>query len=616
MCGICGICMSNCEERPDEAVLESMTTRLAHRGPDAGATYVSGSVGLGHRRLSIIDLQGGHQPMFTEDRSAVIVFNGEIYNYVELREVLKQEGYVFRSESDTEVILHLYRRDGNRCVDKLNGMFAFVIWDERSQTVFAARDRMGEKPFYYFMDGGNFIFASELKALVRHPAVAARVSLRAIDDYLAYGYVPDDRCIIEGVAKLPPGCALTWRAGRVSVTQYWDVRFGEEVVCDEVVWIEELERRLRESIRIRLRSDVPLGVFLSGGVDSSAVVALACQEVPRLRTFSIGFDVAGWDELDHARRVAELYGTNHTEFVVSDHDVSVLPSLVYQLDEPFADPSALPMHYVCREARREVVVCLSGDGADELLAGYSRYRQALRYQKVDGLARFGVKKLCRVAARFVPPGRPGRGFMDRMALDGAERYFSQCAKFCAEERCEMFRPEFVSEIEMRPWLFSPYFGNGRNLLEAMQHCDQKTYLPDDILVKVDRMAMGNSLEVRVPFLDHTLVEFMNNSPHGMKLRNGLQKYGMKQMLRKRLPEQTLSRSKMGFGIPLGHWLRGGQRSFVRDILLSRETRCTQWLRPDAIERIVERNEKNGRLAVGRKVWTLLMLELWCRAFHC
>ncbi|HOB74533.1 MAG TPA: asparagine synthase (glutamine-hydrolyzing) [Phycisphaerae bacterium] len=615
MCGICGLSFESPDGALDRKVIEIMTAAMSHRGPDGQGFYVDTHTGLGHRRLSIIDVEGGAQPMYNEDRSLVIVFNGEIYNYRELTPGLVSRGHRFATNCDTEVILHLYEEMGPRCVEQLNGMFAFAIWDTQARRLFLARDRLGEKPLYYHVGNGRLAFASELKALLKAPDIEPEVSLEALDDYLAYGYVPDEGCIIQGVSKLPPGCTLTWEDGQARLNRYWDVAFQSYEDLDEQEWMDELEQRLRDSIRIRLRSDVPLGVFLSGGVDSSGVVALASQEAGRpIKTFSVGFEEADYSEIEYARRVAERYKTEHQEIIVRDHDIAILPELAYALDEPFADPSALPTYHVCREARRFVTVCLSGDGGDEVFAGYTRYAQALRYQRMDRFTRLGARQLCGLVAGVMPRHLPGSGFMGRVAVEGAPRWFAQNHKFHARDRRELFRPEVRACVRETPWLFERFFDGGKGeLLSRLQHADQKTYLPDDILVKVDRMSMKNSLELRVPFLDHTVVEFANRAPGRYKLRHGTGKYLLKKMLADYLPEDLLHRPKQGFGIPIRNWFRGTLNGFVREMLTGRDVRLAAWLEPAAVERVLKDHERGGR-DLSERVWTLLMLELWCRTF--
>jgi asparagine synthase (glutamine-hydrolysing) len=614
MCGISGVVTKDGLAPADKVLIEAMTSALRHRGPDGEGYYFDAIAGLGHRRLSIIDLAGGAQPMFNEDRSVVIVFNGEIYNYVEMIPALKGRGHQFHTSSDTEVILHTYEDLGERCVDPLNGMFAFALWDTRRRTLLLARDRMGEKPIFYHHDPntGRLAFASELKALLCDQTLSREISVTALDDYLTYGYIPADGSIIRGVAKLPPAHRLLWHDGKIRTEPYWDVAFGEEEITDEEVWIAELKLRLHESVRMRLRSDVPLGVFLSGGVDSSAVAAFASQISGRpIKTFSVGFEERDFDELKFARQLADRYGTDHHEIIVRDRDVSVMTDIAYHLDEPLADPSALPTYYVCREARRHVSVCLSGDGGDELFAGYPRYRQRPDYRLIDRLGKFGIRHIAGLAAAGVPDHVRGRGYLQRVSLQGADRYLAHCSEFMPDQRRALLRPEFAACVHDRPWLFEPFFRDGKSLVSTLQHVDQKTYLPDDILVKVDRMSMQNSLEVRVPFLDHALIEFVNRAAAHWKLRRGISKYVLKRMLRPLVPTELLARRKMGFGIPIKQWFRGRLDTFAHDLLLGPDARNAHWLEPVAVRRVLRDHRRGGR-DLGRRIWTLLIFELWCR----
>jgi len=615
MCGITGICVPKGGPAPDRDALAAATRALAHRGPDAEGFYFADGAAFGHRRLSIIDVAGGDQPIYNEDRTVAVVFNGEIYNYVELKAPLEQAGHRFLTHSDTEVIVHSYEQHGDRCLDAFNGMFAIALWDTGRRRLLLARDRLGEKPLFYHERNGVLCFASELKALLRFPQVGKTLSPAALDAYLAYGYVPGEASIVEGVRKLPPGHRLTWQDGVVRVEPYWDVAFGDEAPPDEEAWLSELEARLRESVRIRLRSDVPLGVFLSGGIDSSAVVALAAQETPgRLKTYSIGFEDADFDELSFARTVAERFGTEHHELVVRDDDISVLPRLAYHLDEPLADPSALPTYYVCREARRHVTVCLSGDGGDEVFGGYERYRQGLRYEGYDRWAGpSGLRAACRALGRGLPRWVRGRGALQRLGAAGARRYFHQTGKLHPEERLGLYQPDMLPALRENPWLFEPYFSE-KSLLSSLQHTDQKAYLPDDILVKVDRMAMQNSLEVRVPFLDHTLLDFVNRTSARLKLRDGVTKLPLRRLLARHVPASVSGRGKRGFGIPMRRWFRGQLSGYLQELLAAPGARCHQWLRPEAIGSLL-RDEARGQRDLSRKLWTLLMLEHWCRAYE-
>ncbi len=613
MCGICGICLDRADQAVDPELLARMSGTLRHRGPDGDGVYLNGSVALAHDRLAIIDLCSGAQPMFNEDGSIALVFNGEIYNYIELREQLLHRGHRLATRSDTEVIVHLYEDLGPRCVERLNGMFAFGLWDQRRQRLFAARDRLGEKPFYYFHRNGRFVFASELKALRCDPLFPGTIDPAALDDYLAYGYVPAPRTIYAGVHKLPAAHTLLWERGIVRTERYWNVSFDPCPRLDEHEYIGELRRRLDDAVRIRLRSDVPVGAFLSGGIDSSAVVALAARQTSKpLETFSVGFAQQDFDESPFARLVAERYATNHHEIRITDLDRSVFPDLVAHFDEPFADPSAIPTYYVTREARRFVTVCLSGDGGDELFAGYDRYIDCLRERWADWLPTGIRRSFFGGLSRLLPDHTRGKGLLRRLALAEALRYQAQVGVFEAEERRELLAPELVQSVQATPWFFEEYFvGNARDPVTVRQQTDLLTYLPEDVLVKVDRTSMKHALEVRVPFLDHTVVEWVSAMPVDMKIRRGAQKYVLKRMLEDLLPPVILGRPKRGFGIPLQRWFRDDLNSFARDLLLSPQSRGRAILRPEAVQRLLDAHRRGGR-DFGARLWALLWLEQWLR----
>ena len=414
--------MRDPDARIDQDLLRRMTTVLRHRGPDGDGYLIRDNVGFGNRRLSIIDLAGGDQPIYNEDGTVGIVFNGEIYNYVELMASLIDRGHRFATKSDTEVIVHLYEEYGERCVDHLRGMFAFAIWDSRRPSVFLARDRLGIKPLFYQATGDRLLFASELKSILQDPQVPRRLNLEAVRSYLVYGYVPGDCCIFNGIAKLPPGHTLTWRDGQVRTSPYWDVNFEAGKVRSDSDYIEQVVPALREAVALHMRSDVPVGILLSGGIDSSTMVALASSEASsRIKTFSVGFAEDAYSELGWARRIADRYKTDHLEIVVRERDVSVLPDIVWHLDEPFADPSALPTYFVCREAARHVKVCLTGDGADEVFAGYTRYRNALAYRYVDWVPRPVREAVCASVGSAMPAAMWGRGLIERIGADAAGR---------------------------------------------------------------------------------------------------------------------------------------------------------------------------------------------------
>ncbi len=616
MCGICGICLPSVGDLVEERALIAMRDAMRHRGPDGEGLLIDRNIGLGHRRLSIIDVAGGAQPMFNEDRSIAIVFNGEIYNYQELRPALERANHRFENFSDTEVIVHMYEDLGERCLDEFNGMFAFAILDRRTRRVFVARDRLGEKPLFYRFHNGMLAFASELKALCTDASFPRRLDYDALDDYLAYGYVPQDRCILQGVQKLAPGTWLSWQDGRMHTQRYWTPRFDAPEPIDAEQAVEEADARLRQAVKIRLRSDVPLGLFLSGGVDSSTTVALASDAgQSRVRTFCVGFGERDYSELQFAARVAERFKTEHTEIIVRDNDIGVLDEIAHHLDEPFADPSALPTYYVCREARKHVTVCLSGDGGDEVFAGYRRYAQAAAYARMDPWTGVGVKQLAGVAARVMPRHWTGRGVLEKTAVNGAARYFAQCAKFSAAERRGLLRAALHTHVCDSPRLFEPYHRSGAapDLVSRLQLTDYHTYLPDDILVKVDRMAMRSSLEVRVPFLDHTLIEWANRLPLRLKLHRGVGKRLLKRVLSRYVPESWVTRRKMGFGIPIKHWFRDSLVPYADELLLGPASRTAALLQRESVKRLMAEHRSGGR-DLSRRIWALLMLELWSRRF--
>ncbi len=618
MCGIVGICEADPLGRVDEDLLRRATRRLIHRGPDGEGYLVKRNVGLGHRRLSIIDLQTGDQPIYSEDGSIGVVLNGEIYNYRELRTTLERLGHVFRTESDTEVIVHAYEQYGSGCLEHFMGMCALAVWDGRDQSVFIARDRLGKKPLFYHLRDGRLVFASELKAILEDPAVPRELNIGAVDDYLTYTCVPTDRSIFTGIEKLPPGHWMRWKNGRVSMTQYWDVDFRvDETVSDEQEWAERVEAVLREAVRLRLRADVPLGIFLSGGIDSSAVVALASQELGApVKTFSVGFDEPDFDELRYARLMAGRYHTDHHEITVRDDDISVLSDLAYYLDEPFGDPSSLPTYYICREARRHVTVCLSGDGGDETFAGYTRYREGRLRRCLDGVPLRPRQVLSTLLLTVMPQTLWGRGMVERFGYDRLGRYQAEMSEFTLADRRTLLAGHGADVASRTARCFERQFAeaNGRDEVSLRQHVDQKNYLPDDILVKVDRMSMRNSLEVRVPLLDHHVVELVNSMPVNLKMRNNSGKYLLKRLLAPHVPSETLGRRKMGFGIPIKHWFRNELQPYAMDLLLSPNSRCTRYLARDAIADII-RGHGMGMRDFSRKIWSLLMFEHWCRAFN-
>lgn len=618
MCGIAGIVNVTGEPvRPER--LRSMTDILAHRGPDGEGIITRGPVGLGHRRLAIIDLATGDQPMLNEKESVWLVFNGEIYNFRELRRELEASGYAFRTASDTEVVLRAYEAYGVECLGRLRGMFAFALWDGRLRRLFLARDRVGIKPLVYSWDGRCLRFASELKAILQDPAVRREMDWEALRDYLVFHYIPSPRTIFRTIRKLPPASFLVLDLGRGEpvVSRYWDLRFAPASNRDEAGWFEGLRWHLGDAVRSHLVSDVPIGAFLSGGLDSSTVVALMAQAAKgRVRTFSIGFDQADFDELNYARSVAHRYGTDHYEFVVKPDALEVLPRLAWQFDEPFADSSALPTYYLSKITREHVTVALSGDGGDENFAGYRRYAQAKAFHdRLDYLPGLLLRALCRGAARLGPPAARGHGYLELLGSGPIDRYF----RITTYQRSETLRRLLTAEAqvqvspEVTPTPFRRLADECRtaDYLSNLQYLDVRTYLPDDILTKVDRASMLVSLEARVPLLDHVLMEYVGTIPTHLKFREGTGKAILKRVMATDLPTEVLGRQKMGFGVPLETWFRWELAGYIREVLLDRRVTERGVFEPRAVTRLVEEHQ-GGRRDRSSQIWSLLCFEEWAR----
>jgi asparagine synthase (glutamine-hydrolysing) len=598
-----------------------MTDVLAHRGPDGDGTVCRGPVGLGHRRLAIIDLVTGAQPMANAANTVWITFNGEIYNFRELRRELETRGFVFRTTSDTEVILHGYEAYGVDVVRRLRGMFAFAIWDERSRQVVLARDRVGIKPLVYAWDGHRLAFASELKALLELPMVRREIDWDALRDYLVYQYVPGPRTIFASIRKLPPASTLVLPldGGPPRIERYWDLRFAPDHTVSEDEWIERLDQGLSDAVQSHLVSDVPVGAFLSGGVDSSAVVAhMARASTAPIKTFSVGFDEADFDELACARHVARRYGTEHYELVVKPDAAEVVPLLVRQFDEPFADSSAIPTYYVSKMTREHVTVALSGDGGDENFAGYRRYAQAASLANHLDHSPLGMlRPAFRLGARLLPAGARGQAGLGLLGADSLERYF----------RLITFqRPETLSRLLTREAREAMSGGDVWERLRTtaaaagtqdhasiLQYTDFHNYLPDDILTKVDRASMLPSLESRVPLLDHRLIELAATIPAALKLRNGVGKYILKRAVEPLLPDGLLHRPKMGFAVPLAKWFRHELAAYAQDALLSARARQRGLVEPASVSRLLAEHA-SGTRDRAVQIWSLLVLEAWCCAW--
>src|SRR6267378_4635439 len=615
MCGIFGLFDADANTPVDRRLLQRMGDVLAHRGPDGGGVYTDRGFGMGMRRLSIIDLKTGDQPLANEDGSVWVVFNGEIYNYRELTTELLEKGHRFATASDTEVLVHLYEEHGEACVDKLRGMFAFAIWQPSRRTLFLARDRLGIKPLYYAQTPKGVVFGSELKAVAECPQVPRTVNRHSVAAYLQYGYVPDPLTILDGVAKLAPGHTLTVRKGRAGVPRrYWDPTAcfrnpappAPEEEESEALWL-----LLRDAVRSHLVSDVPVGAFLSGGVDSSTVVALMAAEVGvPVKTFSVGFQEPDYNELGYARRIAERFGTEHHELIVGAEDLGLLDDLLGAFDEPFADASAIPTYLVSRLARQHVKVVLSGDGGDELFAGYDRYMVDHRRRHLGRLGDIGLGGGLRVLSRILPEGTPGKNLAYNLSLPRMERYLDSISLF-PRRALEKSLLDPAVAYDGEP-LFATTQTAGLDPLSRLQALDLRTYLPGDILTKLDRMSMANSLEARVPLLDHHLVEFAGALPVPLRLRAEQTKYLLRRVIRGKVPPEVLTRPKQGFAVPLEAWLSERLPEFFHDMLGEASRLAHVGIRASAVRSLMDLSARKRRPDHCRRLWALAVLD---RALH-
>ncbi|HKO63283.1 MAG TPA: asparagine synthase (glutamine-hydrolyzing) [Pyrinomonadaceae bacterium] len=624
MCGITGIVRAD-GAPVDRDLLQRMNETVRHRGPDDDGFYFSNGVGLAMRRLSIIDLATGHQPIHNRDRTAWIVFNGEIYNYRELRKQLEKLGHKFYTDSDTEAIVAAYDAFGSDCPKYLRGMFAFAIWDDRNKSLFLARDRVGKKPLLYAQCDGQLIFGSEFRALLEHPSVSRDVDFEAMHHYLTFICVPAPLTAYRAIRKLEPGHSLVWQGGQIKTERYWQLDFSKKVAISEEEAGERAVDLLRDAVRVRLMSEVPLGAFLSGGIDSSAVVALMAQESSeKVKTFSIGFEEQDFSELHHARRVAEHVGTDHHEFIVRPDAMEVLPLLVEHYGEPFADSSAIPSYYVSRETRRHVTVALNGDGGDESFAGYERYvamSLAQRYASLPAVLREHlisnlINALPQFERRTIPVGK-ARRFVAAASLAPAERYLRWVSSFDDESKNALYAPGFREETKQfrTGAILERWFAMAGNagVIDATLLTDTMTYLPNDLLVKMDIASMAVSLEARSPFLDHPLMEFAASLPENFKLRRRTTKYLLKKIFKDFLPVEILKRRKMGFAVPVGRWFKRELQPFLRETLLSEKALKRGLFRPEGVRQLVDLHT-SGKADHSHRLWVLLMLELWFQQF--
>jgi len=621
VCGIAGRVNFRSGAPVDPHLVEQMCDLLAHRGPDGAGIEVRGPVGLGHRRLSIIDLSAaGRQPM-SDGRGLSITFNGEIYNFLELRTELQQRGHAFRSNTDTEVILAAYREFGVDCLARLRGMFAFALWDEVDQTLFIARDRLGKKPLHYLLDAHGIAFASEPKAFLADREFVPRPNPVAISHYLSYQFVPSPLSAFEGVEKLPPAHYLLVRNGQVSIERYWTLSYEPKRRLSESDACEELLARLKEAVRVRLISDVPLGAFLSGGVDSSVVVALMAELSPgAVKTFSIGFDEDEYNELPYARAVATRYATDHHEFIVRPNAVEIFDKLVWHYNEPYADESAIPTYYLSEVTRRHVTVALNGDGGDENFAGYRRYALADRGAPLPLI----VRRAAKVAGRMLPAsGRPdrlvwkGKRWLQRAGAAPAERYAWRIMHFDPFLKQQLCTRAFLAatggDDSSRILIDAYQRPLASNPVDAMLATDVAYYLPDCLLVKVDIATMAHGLEGRSPFLDHEFMEFAARLPAEMKRRTGHGKHLFRKAVRHLLPNEVLGRRKMGFDVPLDGWFRRELREMAYDTLLGRPMAERGYFRMEMVQRLLDEHVA-GIAQWQDQLWNLLMLERWHQMF--
>lgn len=623
MCGICGQARWD-GQAPQRGLIEGMCAAQEHRGPDSRGVHVDEAAGLGIQRLRVIDLATGDQPIFNEDGSVVVVLNGEIYNFRELRARLERSGHRFATGSDTEVIVHLYEEEGRDCVSSLHGMFGLAIWDARRRRLVLARDRVGKKPLFYALRDGVLSFASELRALLRDPEIPRDLDFEALDAYLALRWIPAPLSAFKAVRKLPPASVLTLEEGRVAIEPYWRLDHGGEArTGDDRELIGELREQLRAAVRRRMVSDVPLGAFLSGGIDSSAVVATMAEQSSRpVRTFSIGFADDRYDELSQARLIAERFGADHEELVVTPNAVEILPQIVRQYGEPFADSSAIPSFYLAELARRQVTVALNGDGGDESFAGYSRYVANLALDRAAALPA-PLRRSVGALARALPSSGDPQSTRSRLrrlaaatALDAPQRHASYLTQLDRAERLDLYTPRMrelagsasaAEDAIERRWRDA----GARDPLGHMLSVDVGMFLPDDLLTKMDIATMAHSLEARSPLLDHELMEFAAALPSHLKVRGREKKFALREAFRDSIPAEILDAPKRGFVVPMAEWLRGDLKDLSHDVLLDSTARDHGYFEPGAVRALLDRHASGAEDRSGA-IWSLLVFELWHR----
>ena len=619
MCGIAGFVDSSDARTPypsdvAQALIRQMCRVIRHRGPDDEGVLTEPGVAIGMRRLSIIDVSAGHQPIHNEDGTISIVFNGEIYNFQDLRRELESKGHRFATATDTEAIVHAYEEWGIDAIARLRGMFGLALWDRRTRTMVVARDRVGIKPMHYAVANGRLYFGSEIKSLLCAPDLPRDLNPEALDHYLSFLYAPRDASFFARIRKLPPGHVLTWRDGRLTTAPYWQPGTEETFGGGEADAVGELKRVLMEAVRLHLISDVPLGAFLSGGIDSSLVVALMSHvSGAQVKTFSIGFDQPQYDELQYARQVAEHYHTDHHEEVVTPDGVSILDTLVTHFDEPFGDPSAIPTWYVSRLAAKHVTVTLSGDGGDELFGGYDRYVQDARVAAIDRYTPPAIRRAAGLVSARLPHGAKGKRFLHHIGETNRGRYIDAVGFFNTEDKAGMYSDGLRAQLarvdaeDHAAAIFDRY--EHLPWASQMMRFDLETYLPEDILTKVDRTSMAHSIESRVPLLDNAVIDFALTLPAAMKIWNGRRKHVLKEVAAQFLPASLIDRRKQGFGVPLDVWFRGSLRELFSDTLLSRRALARGYFEPAFVRRVVHEHVSGTRDHAFR-LWQLVVLERW------
>ena len=620
MCGIAGFSNFHLQEG-SEAELEAMGQAIYHRGPDAGGIYLDEQIGLCHRRLSILDLsEAGNQPMYSADGSLVIVFNGEIYNFLEIRAELEQQGVTFKSHTDTEVILALYAREGVKCLEKLNGMFAFALWDKNTQELFIARDRLGKKPLYYYTEGDRFAFGSEIKAILALKDIPREIRLDAVYDFFAYQYVPDPKSIFQHINKLPPAHYMLLNKNGFSIHEYWDVSFKNISTQSEEEHKAQLKALLEKVTRQRMISDVPLGAFLSGGVDSSGVVAMMAEasETP-VKTCTIGFDDEKFNEADFAKEIAEKYNTEHHEFTVHQNVAEQLEHIAGFFDEPFADPSLVPTYFVSELARKAVTVALAGDGGDEMFAGYQKYttddiENKLRNKFPKSIRKHLFPGLAKISGAIPGTiGKKAKSLLTSLSHEPGMGFYITNSMMTDEAWEQLAKPQIKDQLNgYHPSQYTLDMYNkadGPDHLSKILYTDIKTYMTGDILVKVDRMSMAHSLEVRAPILDYQVTEFAATLPSSQKYRDGEKKYLLKEVFKPFIPESLLYRKKMGFSTPLDEWFRSELKEFSEKRIQNKKSGLHSIFNGNAIERVWNEHQSKQRNH-GIILWSMLMYQLW------